>query len=534
MLNKVEKYIYIASPILILVSLVNFYLSRKFGTVSIITLIAGLGLGLLFFLRYYEEIVQKITRRKLRYGINSAVVTLIVIALVVIVYLVAMNHYKRIDLTKAQRFSLSEQTIKILEKLEGPVNAYAFFSKSQDRSVITELFKQYSYHYRNFNFQIVDPDLNPGMVKEMGVEDYGEVIIEYGGKREKVKQNTEEGITNTLIKLSQIEVKTVYFVTGHGERSIEDYSNEGYDQINAAIKAENLQTKEILLLQEEKVPQDCTVLIIAGPELDYHPHEVKVIEDYIQEGGNVLFMIDPSLKGNGYPNISGLLTKYGLKLGNDVIIDPLSRVFSGDFFMPVINTYTYNPITRDFRIATFLRLAQSIAVEDNPGENIFTREVARTSEASWAEKDFSSLRSGKGAQYDEGEDLKGPVTVIAYSRITIPAESEKSEGGEDTDKTGSESENGEKEGYVLVIGDSDFVTNAMYQTQGNKDLFLNSLNFLADRGELITIRPKDQESVYLTLTAKQGRIAFLILMIAIPLSIIIAGVYINIQRRVSS
>jgi len=532
MLNKVEKYLYVVSPVLILVSLVYFYLTRKFGTVSIVTLIAGLGIGLLFFLRYYDEIVQKITRRKLKYGINSFVITLIVLGLVVIVYLVAISHNKRVDLTQAKRFSLSEQTIKILQELKGPIHAYAFFSKSQDRSVITELFKEYSYHYKDFDFQIVDPDLNPGLVKEMGVEEYGDVIIEYSDKREKVKENTEEGITNTLIKLSQIQVKSIYFVTGHGERSLKDYSNEGYDQINAAIKAENLETKEILLLQEEKVPEDCVVLVVAGPQLDYQPHEVKLIEDYIRGGGSVFFMMDPRIDGSGYPNINELLAKFGLELGNDVIIDPLSRVFSGDFFMPVINTYTYNPITRDFRIATFLKLAQSIRVEDNPGENISTREVARTSEASWAEKDFSSLQSGKGAKYQEGRDLKGPITVVAYSRITIPGENKVSEDNTNINKEGSENE--DKEGYIMVIGDSDFVTNAMYQTQGNKDLFLNSLNFLADRGELITIRPKQQESVYLTLTARQGRIAFLILMIAIPLSVIIAGIYINIRRRVSS
>ncbi len=527
MLKKIEKYLYIISPLLILVSLFNYYLTHKFEMLSIVTLVVGLLVGLLFFVRFHQDVVRKITKRKIKYGVNSALITIVVLAIVVIVYLVNIERNRKFDMTQMKRFSLSEQSITILQNFDGPVRAYAFYSKQQDSTSISDLLDQYHYRYRDFEYGIIDPDLNPGKVQEMGVEEYGELILEYGGKREKVKAKNEEGITNALIKLSQIGVKTVYFITGHGEKSIMDYGNEGYDRIREALKAENYEVEEILLLREERVPDNCAVLISAGPKTDYSSHEIVLIDSYIKKGGSVLFLIDPDEGGRVLENIAALLDGYGLVVGRDVIIDPLSRVLSGDYFMPVISNYTYNPITKNFRLASFMRYVRSISVKEEAGENITLREVARSGESSWAETNFEGLLRGK-AEFNEGSDIKGPVTVMAYASITIPP---KTPGTEEREE-GSEVEG--TESILLAAGDSDFIANSMYQTQGNKDLFMNAVNFLADRGELITIRPKQQESVYLTMTAKQGRLAFLISILLIPLGVIVAGISITVQRRVRS
>ena len=535
MSKKIEKYLYIVSPLLILAGLFNYYITDKFASFSMITIIAGAGIGTIFFVRFFDDVARKITKRKVKAGINSFIITIVVLGLVVILYLVVMNHTKRFDLTMTKRFSLSDQTVKILEKLEGPVKVYAFYSKQQDASGITELFTEYRYHYKDFDFEIIDPDLNPGMVEDMGIEQYGEVVVSYEDRTEDLKSKNEEGLTNALIKLLKIEIKKVYFITGHGEHSIDDYSKDGYDKIRAAIKAENYDIEELLLLREEKVPEDSAVLISAGPKMDYETHELDLVENYLQEGGRVIFLIDPGEKGEQFINIAMFLERYGLVLGNDVIIDQLSRVLSGDFFMPVINSYTYNPITKDFDLATFLRFARSVSTKDTGDTQIFSRIVASTGEASWAEKDLESLFSGEGAQFNEGIDEKGPVGIMAYSRITLGRQPDAGE--EVAEETQTEEDGEEKpveEAFIFVAGDSDFITNAMYQTQGNKDLFLNTVNYMSDRGDLITIRPKQQDSVYLTMTAKQGRIAFFISMIIIPLFVIFAGLYINIQRRVKS
>ena len=194
--------------------------------------------------------------------------------------------------------------------------------------------------------------------------------------------------------------------------------------------------------------------------------------------------------------------------------------------MPVVNDYTYNPITRDFGFTTFLRLARSVDTIDlDVDDDVFPRVVASTGESSWAETDKQQLFTGQKARYDRGIDIEGPVPVIAYSSITV---------GQDDAAAGDTGVMAVKEAYILVVGDSDFISNSMYQTQGNMDLFLNAINFLADRGDLVTIRPKDRESVYLTLTARQGRLAFFISMVIVPLFVIIVGLYINIQRRVRS
>ena len=520
MSKKTEKYLYILSPVLILIGLFYYYVTGKFDLLPIITIAAGVLGGALFFIRFYEDIVKKITKRKLKYGINSLIVTLVVLAIVVVAYMVLINHNKRIDLTKTKRFSISQQTLNILKDIKNPVNIYVFYAKHQDTTEIRDLLNQYHYYNKNFNFEIIDPDLNPAKVKEFNVREYGEIIVKYGDKTEKVKSATEEGITNALIKLTQKGIKTIYFVKGHGEKSIKDYSNKGYDKIVASIKNENYKVDQILLLDQKKVPDNCAVLVIAGPITDYEPHEIKLMKNYVDKGGRILVMLDPGERGEKFTNLISVLNEYGLVLRDDVIIDPLSKVLSGDYFMPVVSNYTYNPITKNFKIATFLKLARSVETKEVSDKNIFTRIVARTSDSSWAETDLKNLVAGKGAKFDKGSDIKGPVSVVAYSRKLI--------------KNNNQNDKKKIEGYIIAFGDSDFVTNSMYQTQGNKDIFLNSINFLANRGEMITIRPKQQESVYLTMTAKQGRIIFFISLLLIPLIVIFIGLYINIQRRARS
>jgi ABC-type uncharacterized transport system involved in gliding motility auxiliary subunit len=566
-LQKIEKYLYIVSPLLVLASLFYFYITGKFELFSIVTMVAGVAIGLLFFLRFYDDIVKKISKRKIRYGANSVIITLVVLALIVVVYLVTFSHNKRFDLTASKRFSLSSQTVSLLGRLQGPVKVYAFFSKQQSTAGISELLNEYKYHKKDFSFEVIDPDVNPGKVKDLGVEEYGQVVVEWGGKTEKVKTNSEEGITNTLIKLSQTEPKIVYFISGHGERSIEDYGNTGYDKIVAAIESENYKVKDILLLREKAVPEDCAVLVSAGPKTDYSDYEISLIDGYVKKGGRVFFLLDPVTEAGvgDLKNIVAFADKYGILVGNDVIIDPLSRVLSGDYFMPVINSYTYSPITKDFRIATFMRMVRSVDTKDQAGENVFARTMANTGDSSWAETGITDMKAGRSVRFDEGKDKKGPVPIMAYSTISVsaPADSVSSQTGESSnepkpgdpepkerakaskrkgkkdakseEKTASEEpEKKEVDAIVMVSGDSDFISNSMYQTQGNKDLFLNSLNYLADRGDLITIRPKQQESVYLTLTAQQGRVAFFVTIILVPLVVIVVGLYINIQRRVRS
>ncbi|MFW6137549.1 MAG: Gldg family protein, partial [Spirochaetota bacterium] len=467
-MNKsTEKYLYIASPLLILASLFIYYINYVFGTWSMVTLGAGVAVGAVFFVRFRKEIAGKVSRRKLRYGTNSILITIFVLALVVIAYLVVMEHNKRFDLTSMQKFSLSSQTKTVLQKLEGEVHAYAFYGKNQSPASIVELFKQYKYNYKDFEYSVIDPDLNPGKVEEYGVEEYGDIVLEYQGRTQQASSPNEEGVTNALIKLSRTQVKPVYFITGHGERGIEDSGNNGYGNIKAAIRAENYDVKELLLLGEKQVPEDCAVLISAGPKTDYTQHEIDIIQEYLQQGGRVFFLLDPrrDVKLN---NIAAFLDRTGLIAGRDVIIDPMSRVFSGDYFMPVISNYTYNPITRNFGISTFMKYVRSMRVKDNPGENIRVREVARSSENSWAEADLEGLYSGRGAKFNEDQDIKGPVSVMAYSTITFPqkAQSGSSHSDSSEQKTPQEQQSTEtektQEGVVLAVGDSDFVTNSMY------------------------------------------------------------------------
>ncbi len=522
LLSRHKKYLYVSSPILVLVSLFNFYPRKELDLLSVVTLVAGLIIGLFFFIQFYNEVLKKVMGHRVSLGINALLFTVVLLGIVVILYLFLMDRNKRFDLTRAKRFTLSDQTAKVLERLDGPINAYAIYAKQMNSSSITELLDQYKYKYRDFNIEFIDPVLNPAKVEELGVTGFGQVIIEYDGKTKRVKSNTEEGVTDTLRNLMQTEVKEIYFISGHGEKSLTDNGSTGYSQMKRAIEAENYKVEDLLLLKAERIPEDAATVVVAGPKNDYHPYEIGLLNDFVECGGRLFFLLDPDGGCNQLANIAAFLKRYGLLLGNDVVIDPLSRALFGDSFTLFVDNYTYNPITENLKSATFFRLVRSVSPDDVSGEGMSSRVVASTGDASWQETDFEGIKAGK-ANFDKGADIEGPASIMAYTTVSRASASSEVEVQFDKRKP--------EEAIIVLAGDSDFITNAMLQTQGNRDLFLNTINFLAASGEPISIRSKQQGLVYLALTAFQGRVAFFISQILMPLTIAWVGIFVEIRRR---
>jgi ABC-type uncharacterized transport system involved in gliding motility auxiliary subunit len=358
--------------------------------------------------------------------------------------------------------------------------------------------------------------------------------VEGEGKEEKIYTVEEEDITNALLKVSREGKKVIYFLTGHGEPGIDDQGKDGYSNAKGAMEEENYDVKNLLLMREERVPADAAILIINGPKKDLLDDELAKLEKYISGGGKVLCLLDPY----SAHSLANLLGKYGVDVGNNVIIDRMSRIFGADYTMPVISGYESHAITEDFNIASFFPMARSVEPILGPSKGIEVQSLARTSRDSWAETNKEMLDEGK-AGFDEEVDQRGPISVAVVATIDTKEtqDSKKSEANgveaEGEEKGGEKTDGEDKvpKARLVVFGDSDFANNAYIQISGNGDLFLNTVSWLAEEEDLIAIRPKAPQSSPVILTATQAKLIFWIPVVFLPATVLAIGISVLYKRR---
>ncbi len=480
---------------------------------------------------------KTIKSRRLHYGSSAVFSTLVFLAILVLVALIAERHPLRADLTETGQFSLSEQSRKVVASIKEPVTIKAFFaSGASDASRAKDLLETYRYYNKNLHYEFIDPDREPQLARQYEIRDYGVLVVEGQGRKEIAPRADEEALTNALFKLSREEDKVIYFLTGHGERSPEEMHKGGYSSAKSALLKENFQVKLLNLMQQPRVPEDAAVVVVAGPQKALFPEEVASLEEYVLHGGKAVFFLDPE-KDGGVPS---LLEKYGIALGNDMIIDKLSRVFGGSYLMPVVTQYGAHKMTQGFNVATFYSEARSVSPADPPPNGVTLVTLASTSENAWAETDLERLYRGE-ASFEEGKDKPGPVSLGVLAAVDISKFSGKESAASkaEEDSQGSNKETADKEplkskptlGYLVTFGDSDFVDNTHFGVSGNADLFLNMMHFLADEETLITIEPRKQKAQTLMLTANQARMVFWTSVVAVPMIVLLAGFGVYRVRR---
>jgi ABC-type uncharacterized transport system involved in gliding motility auxiliary subunit len=474
-----------------------------------------------------REIVR---HRGTRYGLNTALALTLFLAIVVVVEALAVRYNVRVDLTEGRRHSLSDQSIKLLRSLEKDVHAVAFYRTDEPgQAAAQDLLTQYANVSPKFRFELVDPDRHPALARRYGITTYGTVVLESGGKEEKFQGAEEERITNALVKLLRTEKHVLYFLTGHGEPGLDSAARQGLSQAKQALTGVEYEVKPLLLLREQEVPKDAAVLVIAGPQSDLLPTELQLIEAYIKRGGKLLVLLDPFTA----PALTDLLKKYGIVMGRDIIVDRLSRAFGGDYLLPVVTQYEPHPITQDFTLASFFPFARTVDAAKELPAGVIVHVLGRTSSGSWAETDKAALDRGE-AGYDEGKDRQGPVPIGAVATIEVSTEGP----GLRTEEAKTEkAANGErptvnqKKGRIVAYGTSAFIQNNYLGLSGNRDLFLNSVSWLAEEEQLIAIRPRQAKFTPLVLTANQARLAFWGILVLPPLAMIGTWVVVFFRRR---
>jgi ABC-type uncharacterized transport system involved in gliding motility auxiliary subunit len=451
--------------------------------------------------------------RQTKFGAYVALYIVIIVAVLAMVNWLANRHNKSVDTTSNKRYSLSDQTHKVIGGLNQNVKI-TYFDKSDSFQRAKDLLDRYDTLSNKVAVDYVDPDKKPQIARALGVRNYGSIYVDVGTKREEAKSLTEEEITGAIIRSLKGGERTVCAVSGSGEHTFEETERTGYSALKESIERNNYKTKTISLLEKPEVPKECTVLMVPGPRFDYVQPVVDAIKKYVEGGGRALIMLDAPVqmgKETVAENaaLTGLLASWGVTMNKDLVIDMsgIGQIFGFSEVYPLVTNYESHPIVRAMKgVATTFPLSRSLDVKS--ADKTTVEKLLSTSENSVATSKLDV--AGGELKLDPKSDKKGPLTLAAAGKYTI---------GEG------------KEGRFVVVGSSGFAANNILSFNGNRDLALNMLNWLSSDEELISIRPKDPEDRRLSLNRSQMNMVLYTSVLLMPLAVILAGVSVWWKRR---
>jgi len=341
-----------------------------------------------------------------------------------------------------------------------------------------------------------------------------------------VTSDAEQDITNGIIKVVSGQQRKVYFSQGHGEKDSGSSEREGYSTVAQALGRENYTVDKLVLAQQGAVPDDASVLIVAGPKNDFFAPEVDALKKYLDKGGKLLLELDPPDRADSPPltNLVALAHDWGVDAGNNVVVDVsgMGRLIGTDASVPIAAPpYPSHPITQRFNFITAFPLAREASPITGGVNGHTAQPVVESSARSWAETDIKTLLTSGQVSLDESKgDKKGPIVLGAAVSAPL-ANAAPAKPGDDAPKP---------ETRVVVFGDSDFAENGVLGVQGNRDLFMNAVGWLSQQENLISIRPKEADDRRVTLTATQQNTITVMSLLLIPGLVFASGVY-NWWRR---
>src|SRR5882757_6139779 len=460
-----------------------------------------------------ETISRKCTiaARQARFGATASLYTIVVIAVLVLVNWLGQRYNKTIDTTSNKRFTLSQETEKIVSGLKEPATI-AYLDKASGFEGARGILDRYKNLSSKIKVQYIDHERQPTVARAYGLRFPGTAYVEIGTRREEAKSLNEEGITGAFLKDLK-GVRKVCVVSGSQEHSLDQTDGNGLSKFKTLLERDNYQVQPVTLIDKTAVPNDCNVVLVAGPQADYTANEVTGIKTYVESGGRVMFLLDPPLDfGREHisdnPGLSSLLIDWGVTGDKDLVLEenPMGQLFGFGPEIPLVSSYETHPIVSDLKNSfTGFPLARSITIK-NTDKSTVSKLFPTSDRAS------ATVRLNPNeVNPSDPNNKKGPFTLGAAASYN-------------TGKPNSP-------GRFVVIGSSGFLTNGMIGFQANRDLAVNSVNWLSSDEDLISIRPKEADDRRLNATQRQMNVFAYTDLLAIPLMVIVAGVAIFLKRR---
>ncbi len=460
--------------------------------------------------------------------LNLTVTLVLLGVLFIFINFIASHRYSRADLTRNQLATLSEKTVQVLTHLTEPASVMVFYQPNAPLyGMISDMLKEYERHSSQLTIEYVDPYQDRAraeqLAKQFEIDRLNLLIVHAGSRhpfdsaqggvpstvegRHKYLSDTdlaeydyaamgfgaaptvktfkgEDAVTSAILSVTQATQPLVWITQGHGEKTVEQ-GLDSIEELQKAFEQENMQVKSVALLEQPEIPHEVHVVVIPGPTRRLLEQELVALQSYLDRGGRLLALIDP-LQDAG---LDEFLSRWGVELGHDMVVDPARQLPFVSAANVFVTTYTQHPVVEHMEtLMTLFPLARSVQAAKEPGALTVTP-LALTSEEGWGETTTQDTTFA----FNEGADRKGPISLaVAVERTTQPLV------------------------RLVVIGDSDFVTNAQLGNVGNRDFALAAMHWLTSQEQLIGIGPKPLESIKLNLTASQMGYLFWFSIAAFP------------------
>ncbi|MGH9366441.1 MAG: GldG family protein [Thermoanaerobaculia bacterium] len=490
---------------------------------------------------------------------TSAVAIALGVALLAGVNWLGYRHWARADWTKARIYSLSETTKKIVAGLRIPVRITAVMtSRARLSQPVGELLNRYRALSSKIEVEIVDPERNPAraetLVREFGIRQ-NTVIFRSGEKKKYVEEDKlaefdfggagmggapemkafkgEQAFTSAILEVTEEKQARVYFTAGHGEPALDSFERgRGYSEAKQLLERDNVTVAAWSSLGKGEVPADASAVVVAGPRVAFLEPETAALPKYLAGGGRALFLVDPVVPGPGAPasdfGLGGLLDSYGIKLADDIVIDPANAVPLVGPETVIANRYGSHPIVRslsDQGLPVLFPVARSVSkAEAKAGAATAATMLIETTSDGWGETGLSRLDTVQ----KDAQDLSGPVTIAL---AVGPADEKDRNAGKAEEKDKSAGKAEEKAARIVVIGNSRFLTNGSLSNAGNANLFLNVIHWLTGEEKLVGIAPKTPEQASLALTRSQVNRIGLFAVAGLPVLAVLLGIWVWYRRR---
>ncbi|CAG1015312.1 hypothetical protein ANAEL_05230 [Anaerolineales bacterium] len=462
-------------------------------------------IGLLAYVIMAPDAVRRFfTGRQARYGSNSLILTLAFVGIIVVANYLVFQNPKSWDMTEDKSNTLADETLQALATLPEKVTATAFYSVNLNSASADELLSKFKNNSGGkFDYKFVDPDLDPVAAREAGITGDGKIMLQMGDRKEIASFASETELTKAMIRLISPTARVVYFLEGHGEPTLD----ASFSTAKSTLESKNYTVNSLNLLSTNKIPEDALAIIIAGPMKPVSATEVDLLKKYVDSGGSLVVMEDPTLVtefGDSPDPLAEYLTKdWGITLDNDIVIDlinsqnPLQAVSSNIGIHPITQNLTQNYIV-------ILPQARSLSIAGQV-ENVNQTPIILTTEQSWGE---TELKADTQPEFDPEKDTAGPLNLAIAG------------------------ENGVTKGRVVVFGNSVFATNDGFDAYGNGNMFINSVDWAAEQEDLINLTPRQPT---MRTFIPPNNLVFLVMIITtvlvLPGFVVFAGVSAWVARR---
>jgi len=456
---------------------------------------------------------------------NQAISALLFLAAIGLLGWLSTQFKTEFDWTANQRNSLTAASVKQLGNLQGPVTVLAFAPAGpENRADTTQFFKRYSAVKKDLTVEFIDPIKSPTKVREFNIQQVGDLVLEYDGRRETVRagEMNEASITQALQRLSFAEQRYVVFLQGHGERAVNDSGASGYTAFEQLLKENGFASQALNLGTTPRVPDNAALLVVAAPRTELLAGESKILVDYLAQGGNLLWLSDP----DSPPPPEALRTALGVVFEKGTAIFPEYAAMTQDPSLFLTASYPPTPVTQNLTENTLFPLARALSSDlaAKPEPAWQPQPFLQSTQQAWVET--GPLEGEIGFEPENG-DKQGPLTLgLLLSRsvkAAVPAA--------DPAKPDAAAVPAERPQRVAIVGDSDFLANAILAQAGNGKLGLNLVRWLAARDDQLDITVPSAPDQALSLSPTMVLVLELSFLVMLPLLLMAIGIGRWLSRR---